>query len=161
MPTFDVVSELNHHEVDNALQQSSREVGNRFDFRGTDTTIELTDEGVVIRSNSEGRIDAAYKVLEEKMIRRKVPLKHLDAQKAQPAGGSTWRQLVKLKEGVSTEKAKEIVKLLKGTKMKIQASIQGASVRVSGKKRDDLQQAIAFLKEQELDVPLSYTNFRD
>lgn len=163
MPSFDVVSKLDQHEVDNAVQQAQKEVGTRFDFRDTGTEIDKTDEGVVIKANSEGRVDAALKVLEEKIVRRKVSLKALDPQKVQPAGGQTHRQLVKLREGISTEKAKEIVKLLKSSKLKVQPSIQGDTVRVTAKKRDDLQQAIALLreKEEELDLPLQYNNFRD
>ncbi|MFA9409916.1 MAG: YajQ family cyclic di-GMP-binding protein [Deltaproteobacteria bacterium] len=161
MPSFDVVSKLDQHEVDNARNQASKEIAQRYDFKGTESTIEQTDEGIVIRSNSEGRLDAARDVLESKMVRRQVSLKSLDAQQAQQAGGQMWRQLIKLKEGVSKEKAKEIVKAIKDSKLKVQASIQGDAVRVSGKKRDDLQETIAFLKEQDFDLPLQYVNFRD
>ena len=161
MPSFDVVCKLDMQEVRNAVDQASREVGQRFDFKGTDTTFDLNEEGIVIRSNSEGRLDAARDVLENKMIKRKVSLKSLDAQKPQPAGGNTHRQLIKLVEGISKEKAKEIVKTIKDLKMKVQASIQGDTVRVTGKKRDDLQSAIAELKEQDFGLALSYTNFRD
>ncbi len=161
MPSFDVVSKLDRHEVDNAVHQAQKEVAQRFDFRDTSTEIEQSEEGISIRSSSEGRVDAARDVLEQKLVRRAVSLKSLDRQKVQPAGGSTYRQLIKLKEGVDTDKAKEIVKRIKGTKIKVQASIQGDLVRVSGKKRDDLQEAIAFLKGQDLDLPLQYVNFRD
>lgn len=161
MPSFDVVSKLDHHEVDNAVQQARKEVSTRFDFRDTGTEIDRTDEGIVIKGDSEGRVDAARKVLEEKLIRRKVSLKSLDPQKPQPAGGQTYRQVVKLKEGVETEKAKEIVKLLKSSKLKIQAAIQGDLVRVTGKKRDDLQEAMSLLRDEDLDLPLQFTNFRD
>lgn len=161
MPSFDVVSQLDQHEVDNACNQAKKEIAQRYDFKGTDSSIERTDEGIVIRSNSEGRIDAARDVLESKMVRRQVSLKSLDAQSAQQAGGSMWRQLIKLKEGISKEKAKEVVKAVKDSKIKVQASIQGDSVRVSGKKRDDLQETITFLKEKDFDLPLQFTNFRD
>jgi len=161
MPSFDVVSKLDQHEIDNAANQASKEIGQRFDFKGTDTTIEQTEEGIVIRSNSEGRLDAARDVLESKMVRRQVSLKSLDAQEPQPAGGKMWRQVIKLKEGVSKEKAKDIVKSIKDSKLKVQASIQGDAVRVSGKKRDDLQATIAMLKEQDFDLPLQFVNFRD
>jgi uncharacterized protein YajQ (UPF0234 family) len=161
MPSFDVVSQIDQHEVDNACNQARKEIAQRYDFKGTESSIEQTDEGIVIRSNSEGRIDAALDVLESKMARRQVSLKSLDAQPAQQAGGSMWRQLIKLKEGVSKEKAKEIVKAIKDGKIKVQAAIQGDSVRVSGKKRDDLQDTIAFLKEKDFDLPLQFTNFRD
>ena len=161
MPSFDVVSKVDSHEVDNARNQASKEIAQRYDFKGTETTVEQTDEGIVIRSNSEGRLDAARDVLETKMVRRQVSLKSLDPQQPQQAGGNTWRQLIKLKEGVSKEKAKEIVKAVKDSKLKVQASIQGDAVRVSGKKRDDLQQAIAMLKEKDFDLPLQFVNFRD
>jgi uncharacterized protein YajQ (UPF0234 family) len=161
MPSFDVVSKLDKHEVDNALNQASKEIGQRYDFKGTDTTIEETEEGIVIRSNSEGRLDAARDVLESKLVRRQVSLKSLEPQTPQQAGGQMWRQLIKLKEGVSKEKAKDIVKAIKDSKLKVQASIQGDLVRVSGKKRDELQATIAYLKEQDFDLPLQYLNFRD
>ena len=161
MPSFDVVSKVDSHEVDNARNQASKEIAQRYDFKGTDTSVEQTDEGIVIRSNSEGRLDAARDVLETKMVRRKVSLKSLDPQQPQQAGGNTWRQLIKLKEGVSKEKAKEIVKAVKDSKLKVQASIQGDAVRVSGKKRDDLQSTISMLKEEDFDLPLQFVNFRD
>ncbi|KPK17019.1 MAG: hypothetical protein AMJ62_03135 [Myxococcales bacterium SG8_38] len=161
MPSFDVVSKLDQHEVDNAINQAGKEIAQRYDFKGTETTIEQTEEGIVIRANSEGRLDAARDVLETKMVRRQVSLKSLDPQQPQPAGGKMWRQLIKLKEGVSKEKAKDIVKAIKDSKLKVQASVQGDTVRVSGKKRDDLQATIAFLKEQDFDLPLQFVNFRD
>ncbi len=161
MPSFDVVSQIDQHEVDNACNQARKEITQRYDFKGTESSIEKSDDGIVIRSNSEGRIDAARDVLESKMVRRQVSLKSLDAQPAQQAGGSMWRQLIKLKEGVSKEKAKEIAKAIKDSKIKVQAAIQGDSVRVSGKKRDELQATIAFLKEKDFDLPLQFTNFRD
>ncbi|MGD8608301.1 MAG: YajQ family cyclic di-GMP-binding protein [Myxococcales bacterium] len=161
MPSFDVVSKLDQHEVDNATNQASKEIAQRFDFKGTETTIEQSEEGIVIRANSEGRIDAARDVLETKMVRRQVSLKSLDPQQPQPAGGKMWRQVIKLKEGVSKEKAKDIVKAIKDSKLKVQASIQGDAVRVSGKKRDDLQAAIAMVKEKDFDLPLQFVNFRD
>ncbi len=161
MPSFDVVSQIDQHEVDNACNQARKEIAQRYDFKGTESSIEKTDEGIVIRSNSEGRIDAARDVLESKMVRRQVSLKSLDAQPPQQAGGSMWRQLIKLKEGVSKEKANEIVKAIKYSKIKVQAAIQGDSVRVSGKKRDDLQATIALLKEKDFELPLQFKNFRD
>lgn len=161
MPSFDIVSEIDKHELDNAIQQTRREIETRFDFKGTDASIEETEEGIVLRANSEGRVDGIYSVLEDKILRRKLSLKILDKQKVQPAGGQMYRQLVKLREGIATEKAKEIVKILKDSKMKVQASVQGEAVRVTGKKRDDLQAAIALLKEKDLELPLQYKNFRD
>ncbi len=161
MPSFDVVSKIDHHELTNALDQAKREVASRFDFKGTDTSIEKTDEGIVIKANSEGRVDAARLVLEDKIVKRKISLKVLDPQKVQSAGGMTYRQLLKLKDGVSQEKAKEIVKVIKDSKSKVQAAIQGDLVRVTGKKRDELQEVIALLKSKDLDLPLQFVNFRD
>lgn len=161
MPSFDVVSKLEHHEVDNALDQARREVSQRFDFKGTDTDLEKTEEGIVIRSNSEGRCTAAYDVLTDKIVKRKISLKALDAGDPKPAGGSTYRMVVKLKEGIDQDTARKIVKLLKDSKTKAQASIQGDVVRVSHKKRDALQEAIALLKQEEMDLPLQFQNFRD
>ena len=159
--SFDITTGVDLQEVDNAINQASKEIAQRFDFKGTNTSIELNDDGIVLRSSSEGRIDGARDVLEQKLVKRKVSLKSLDPKKVQPAGGSTYRQLIELKEGISTEKAKEIVKALKDSKLKVHPSIQRDSVRVSGKKKVDLQECIAFLREQDFDLPLVYTNFRD
>jgi hypothetical protein len=161
MPSFDVVSKLEMHEVDNALQQAKKEVGQRYDFRGTNTEIDKSDEGITIRADAEGRVEAALDVLKDKLVKRKVSLLALEPQTIQPAAGKGYRQLVKLKEGVEKDKAKEIVKLIKDSKMKVQASIQGDAVRVTGKKRDDLQAAIALLKGADIGLPLQYENFRD
>ncbi|MBW2464256.1 MAG: YajQ family cyclic di-GMP-binding protein [Deltaproteobacteria bacterium] len=161
MPSFDVVSKLEMHEVENAVQQAKKEVQQRYDFRGAKADIEKNQDGIVITANAEGRVDAAYTVLQEKLVRRKVSLKSLDAQANEAAGGGTYRLLVKLKEGVEKDKAKEIVKFIKDSKLKVQASIQGDTVRVTGKKRDDLQQTIAALKASDIDLPMQYINFRD
>ena len=161
MASFDVVSKVAMHEVDNALQQAQKEVGTRFDFRDTHTTIERTDEGIMLRANSEGRVEAAYGVLQEKLVRRKVSLKALDPQKMEPAAGGTYRQLVKLSQGINKDKAKYVVKFLKDTKLKVQAAIQGDTVRVTGKKRDDLQECIAALRGHDFGIELQYENFRD
>lgn len=161
MPSFDVVSKLERHEVENAVAQASKEVAQRYDFKDTGTTIEETEDGIVLRSNAEARLEAALGVLEEKMVKRKVSLKSLDPEDPKPAGGQTFRQLVKLKEGVDIDRAKQIVKAIKDSKVKVQAAIQGDLVRVSGKKRDDLQQAIALLRGQDFGLPLQFINFRE
>lgn len=160
MPSFDVVSKLDHHEVDNALDQAKREVAQRFDFKDTQTEIEKTADGIVLRSSTEDRLAAALKVLEDKMVKRKVSLRSLDAQSAVQSGQS-WRQLVKLKEGVDTDHARQIVKAIKDSKLKVQGAIQADLVRISGKKRDDLQEAIALLRSQDYGLPLQFVNFRD
>jgi cyclic-di-GMP-binding protein len=161
MPSFDVVSKVEMHEVDNAIQQAQKEVGTRYDFRDTKTTIERTEEGIMLRSSSEGRVEAALTVLQEKMVKRKVSLKTLDAQKIEPAGGQTYRQLIKLNQGINKDKAKDVVKFLKDTKVKVQAAIQGDAVRVSGKKRDDLQECIQALRSHDFGIELQYENFRE
>ena len=161
MPSFDVVCKLDMHEISNAVDQASREIGQRYDFRGTNATIEKTAEGIVIVANAESRLSAALEVLHSKLAKRDVSLKSLDAGAPKPAGGSTWRQVITLKEGVDQENAKRIVKLLKDSKLKVQASIQGDLVRVSHKNRDLLQQAIALLKAEDYPLPLQYQNFRD
>lgn len=160
MPSFDVVSKLDHHEVDNALDQAKREVSQRFDFKDTATEIEKNADGIVLRSSTEDRLAAALKVLEDKMVKRKVSLKSLDVGEAAQSG-QTWRQLVKLKEGVDIDRARAIVKAIKDSKIKVQAAIQGDLVRVSGKKRDELQETIALLRGQDHGLPLQFINFRE
>jgi len=163
MPSFDVVSEIDFHEVDNAINQASKEVGQRYDFRGSETSIERKPEGIALRSDSEYRVNAAYEILQGKMARRGVALLSLSPGATQAGGGSTYHKLIELQEGISTEKAKKVVKIIKASKMKAQASIQGDSVRVSGKKRDILQEVIQMLRkhEDELELPLQFNNFRD
>jgi hypothetical protein len=162
MPSFDVVSKLDWAEFGNALLQAQKEIGQRFDFRNTQTSIEKNEEGVVILANAVDRAKAALEVFEEKLIKRKVSLKHLDRQEPGKGPKGSIRLLVKLKEGIETEKAKEIVKLVKDSKLKVQASIQEDTVRVSGKKRDDLQEVMRLLRIAEsLELDLQFTNFRD
>lgn len=161
MPSFDVVSKVAWAEVTNALDQASREVAQRFDFKDTETSLEKTEEGIVVRANSEERARAAVGVLQEKLIRRKVSLKHTEVGDPTPGPKGSARILVKIKEGIEQEKAKQILKLLKDKKLKVQASIQGDTVRVSGKKKDDLQEVIALLRGQDLGIELQYVNFRD
>jgi cyclic-di-GMP-binding protein len=162
MPSFDVVSKVDWAEFGNALLQAQKEIGQRFDFRNTETSLEKNEEGIVILANAIDRAKAALVVLEEKLIKRKVSLKHLDRQDPGKGPKGTVRLLIKLKEGIETEKAKEIVKLVKESKLKVQASIHEDSVRVTGKKRDDLQEAMRLLRATEsLDLDLQFKNFRD
>lgn len=162
MPSFDVVSKVALHEVDNAVQQAAKEIGTRYDFRGTDTKVEhRKGEGIILISDSPSHVDAARGVLHDKLTRRNVPLKSLDAQRVEPAGGKNHRQLIKLQQGIGQDKAKLVVKFLKDTKLKVQTAIQGESLRVTGKSRDDLQAAIAQLKTEDFGVPLQFENFRD
>ena len=161
MSSFDVVSKVQLHEVDNAVQQAAKEIATRYDFRDTGSEIERTEEGIVLRSKSEGRIDAALAVLQEKLVRRKVSLRAIDAQKVETAGGSAFRQLIKLNQGLSMEKAKEVVKFLKTSGLKVQGAIQADQVRVTGAKKDVLQQAIAAMRNHDFGVELQFENYRD
>lgn len=162
MPSFDVVSELNMSEVENAFNQARKELVQRFDFKGTSTDVERDkDLNFVVKANSEGRAEAALGVLMEKLAKRGVPLEGLDPQKVEPASGGHVRQLVKLKRGLKQEDAKKIVALLKSSGLKVQGAIQGEAVRVTGKQRDDLQSAMQAIKGAKLGVPLLFQNFRD
>ncbi len=162
MPSFDVVSKVDWSEFTNALTQAQREVAQRFDFRGTDTTIERNEKGVVIAAATEDRARAALVVLEEKLVRRKVSLKYLDPKKPEKGPKGTARLAVDVKEGIAQEKAKEILRLIKDSKIKVQASIHEDSVRVSGKKKDELQAVIQLLRAAtSLELELQFINFRD
>jgi len=161
MPSFDIVSKVQWNEVDNALHQAHKELAQRFDFKDTGTELEKTDAGITIRSSSEDRADAALTVLQEKLIKRKVSLKFFDIEdpKKTAKGGSSI--LVKVKEGIESEPARKIVSGIKDAKLKVQAAIQEAQVRVTGKNRDDLQKAIQLVRGLDLGIELSFVNFRD
>ena len=162
MPTFDVVSEVDLQEVRNAVDQASREVGTRFDFKGTDSTIELSEKTIELHTASEERLRALTQVLEEKLVKRKVSLKVLGYGKLEEASKGTVRQTVTLNVGISDEKAREIGKFVKGLGLKgVSHQVQGDQLRVQGKKRDDLQTAIGKLKDNDFGIPLQFTNFRD
>ncbi|MCU1456733.1 MAG: hypothetical protein JWL73_825 [Actinomycetia bacterium] len=162
MPSFDVVSELDRQEVRNAVDQASREIANRFDFKNTDSSIELGDNDMKLESDTDIRLKALVQVLEEKLVKRQISLKALDFGKVEEASRGRARQVVKLQEGITTEKAKEIGKFLKDLGLKgVQHQIQGDQLRVTGKKRDDLQSAITAIKEHDFELPLQFTNFRD
>ncbi|MXW62806.1 MAG: YajQ family cyclic di-GMP-binding protein [Acidimicrobiaceae bacterium] len=162
MPTFDVVSELDGQEVRNAVDQASREVSQRYDFKNTGSSVQLGDNVIEMASSSEDRLAALRQVLEEKLVRRKVSLRALDYGNVEPASGGTVRQTARLQAGISQDKAKEINKFIKGLGLKgIQSSARGEELRVQGKKRDDLQKVIAALKETDLKIPLQFINFRD
>jgi len=161
MPSFDVVSKVTMNEVDNALNQANKELGQRFDFRGSNTTIKLVEAVVTVESADEFKVKAAVDVLREKLAKRKVPLEALDPGKIEPAASGRARQEIKILSGIETDVAKKIVKHIKDAKLKVQAAIQGDSVRVSGKNRDDLQDTIAKLKAADFGQPLQFENFRD
>ncbi len=162
MPSFDVVSELDMQEVRNAVDQTAREISQRFDFKGTDSSVELKEKTIEIHTESEPRLSALTQVLEEKMVKRQVSLKALDFGAIEEATKGTVRQTVTLRVGITDDKAREVGKFIKGLGLKgIQHQIQGDQLRVNGKKRDDLQGVIAALKEKDFDLPLQFTNFRD
>ncbi|MBI4519093.1 MAG: YajQ family cyclic di-GMP-binding protein [Deltaproteobacteria bacterium] len=161
MPSFDIVSQVNRQEIDNALNQARKEIGQRYDFKDSQTTIELEEDEIRINSTDDFKVKAAAEVLREKLARRQVPLKALVDGAIEPAGGGRAKQVIKVQEGVSTEKARDIVKRVKDAKLKVQAQIQADQVRVTGKKRDDLQAVMALLKQHDFGLPLQFVNFRE
>jgi uncharacterized protein YajQ (UPF0234 family) len=162
MPSFDIVSELNLMEVENAFNQARKELAQRFDFKGTSTDLERQQDGsILLKANSEGRAEAAYGVLLEKLAKRGVPLEGLDPQKVEPASGGHVRQLVKLKKGIKQEDAKKLVALVKESGLKVQAAIQGDAVRITGKKKDDLQAVMQTVRGAGLGFPIQFQNFRE
>jgi len=162
MPSFDVVSQLNLQEVDNALNQARKEIIQRYDFKDTGTVIDWDKkEKISIESTDEFKVNAVDDVLREKLARRQVALKAIDFGKIEPGPNGRAKQEIKLKQGIDSEKAREIVKHVKDAKLKVQAQIMGDQVRVSGKKRDDLQSAIQTIRGRDFDLPLQFINFRD
>jgi cyclic-di-GMP-binding protein len=158
--SFDVVSSVDLQEVKNAISQAMKEITTRFDLKGTNSDVALTGEEIVVSSSDEFKLKAVRDVLEERLVKRSVPLKALTYGSIEKALGGTTRQKVALQKGIPSEKAREIVKLIKGTKLKVQASIQGDQVRVSGKNRDDLQAVIRTLKATDLGIDMQFTNYR-
>ncbi len=162
MPTFDVVSEVDMQEVRNAIDQAHREVSTRFDFKETGSTVSLGESEIQLHSNTEERLKAVGQVLEEKLVRRKVSLKALDYGRVEEAAKGTVRQAVAIQAGISTDNAKTINRFIKDLKLKgVSSQTQGDQVRVSGKKRDDLQAVIAALRDEDFGIPLQFQNFRD
>ncbi len=161
MPSFDVVSKVEWHEVDNAVDQASREVGQRFDFRGTETTIERVDKELKLQSSTEDRARAALGVLTEKLARRKVSLKFMDVKDPVPTPKGGARIVIAVKEGIDEASARKILALVKAEKLKVQVAIQGDQLRVTGKSRDELQATMRRIRDEELDVVVGFTNFRD
>ena len=161
MGFFDAVCRVDLQEVDNAIQQTLREVGQRFDFRNTPTEVRREDHTLHLRSADEFKLRALNELLQEKLARRQVPLRALQAGPIEPGPAGSAKQQIVLQQGIPVENAREIVKLVKETKLKVQVAIQGDQVRVTGKKRDDLQAVIRLLREQDLGIALQFTNFRD
>jgi cyclic-di-GMP-binding protein len=161
MPSFDVVSELDWSEVQNALAQAQKELAQRFDFKGTGASVEKTEQGIIVRANEDHRLEAAWDVLKEKLIRRKVSLKHFEAEDPEPGPKMTRKMRITIKEGIDKDQARRLVQEIKQSKLKVQAAIQADCLRVTGKNRDDLQETIRRLKELEIDLELQFKNFRD
>ena len=161
MPSLDIVSRTEIPEVDNAIQGAMREIGTRYDFKDSSSSIERNDATLLIRADDEFKLKQVQELLRGYMAKRKVDVGAFDFQKPEKAFGDSLRQTIIIKQGVERELAQIIVKSIKGMKAKMQVAIQGDELRVSGKKRDDLQAAIALLKESKIDQPLQYVNFRD
>jgi cyclic-di-GMP-binding protein len=160
MPSFDVVSEIDAHELSNAVDQANREVETRFDFKGSGAKYELEDFVVKLSATSDFQLKQMIDILIQKVARRGIDVNAISPETPELALNSA-KQRVTMRHGIDTDTARKLVKLVKGSKIKVQAAIQGDQVRVSGKKRDDLQQVIRLLKEEKLDLPLQFTNFRD
>ena len=161
MPSFDVISKINHQEFDNALANCLREIGNRFDFKGLNISIERKDKNVTTLATDELKLKQVNELLETHLVRRKVDPRVLSIKNSEGASGGTIRQVSDLKEGISQEDAKKIIADIKKLKLKIQIKIQGEELRVDGKKRDDLQEAIAAIKAIDIGQPIDFVNFRD
>jgi hypothetical protein len=160
MPSFDVVSEIDQHELTNAIDQANREISNRFDFKGTNSKVEMVDNSLTVVSSSEFQVKQIHEILETKVAKRGIDTRCLDYGDILENNNEA-RQIVNIKKGVDKELARKIVKMIKTSKLKTQAAIQGDQVRITGKKRDDLQETIAELKNAKFDIPLQYINFRD
>ncbi len=160
MPSFDVVSEIDMHELSNALDQVNREVSTRYDFKGSDASVEHQDSNIKLEAANEFQLDQMRDILHLKIAKRGIDVAVLDAGKVE-SSNQRARQTLILKQGVDTVTAKKLVKLIKDSKIKVQASIQGEQVRVTGKKRDDLQSTMQMLRESDIELPLQYNNFRD
>ena len=161
MPSFDTVCEPNLVEVKNAVENTAKEIGTRFDFKGTSAGIEIKDKEITLLGDAEFQLQQVEDILRNKMTKRNVDVRFLDMGKVEKIGGDKVKQVVKVRNGIESELAKKIQKLVKESKPKLQASIQGDSVRVTGAKRDDLQAAMALIRKDITDVPLSFDNFRD
>jgi uncharacterized protein YajQ (UPF0234 family) len=161
MPSFDIVSEINKVELKNAVDQANKEISNRFDFKGSDARVEQSDLELTLYADGDFKLKQVADVFMSKCAKRGVDVRSFETKDIEKIGGTKVKQAIKVKEGIEQEKAKQIVKLIKDAKMKVQASIQGAAVRVSGAKKDDLQAAIQLVRKSVADIPLQFQNFRD
>lgn len=161
MPSFDIVSEVNQVELKNAIDQTNKEISNRFDFKGSDARVELADKALTVFADDDFKIAQVHDVLIAKMAKRNVDVRSLQRAKSEKIGGDKMKQVITVKVGVDQELGKKIQKMVKDSKLKVQASIQGDVVRISGAKRDDLQLVITMMKKNVTDYPLQFANFRD
>ena len=161
MPSFDTVCEADAVEVKNAVENTAKEIGTRFDFKGTSAAIELKDKDITLIGDSDFQLQQIDDILRNKLAKRNVDVRFLDKGDVQKIGGDKVKQVVKVREGIASEDAKKIQRLIKDSKLKVQAAIQGESVRVTGAKRDDLQAAMALIRKDMTDLPLTFDNFRD
>ncbi len=158
--SFDIVSKTDYAEVSNAINQTKKEISQRFDFKGSKALVDIFNNDLILSAEDETKLRNMNDILQSKLVKRGVSLKALDYQKVEPSAGGTVRQVVKIQQGIPTEKAKEIVKFIKDTKLKVQASIQGETVRISGKDRDTLQDVIAKLKARDFGIDMMFDNYR-
>ena len=161
MPSFDTVCDPDMVEVKNAVENAAKEIGTRFDFKGTSAAVELKDKEITLFGDADFQLQQVEDILRNKLTKRNVDVRFLDVGKAEKIGGDKVKQIVKVRNGISSEDGKKIQQLIKGSKLKLQAAIQGDSVRITGAKRDDLQAAIALIKTEMKELPLSFDNFRD
>ena len=161
MPSFDTVCEPDMVEVKNAVENAAKEIGTRFDFKGTSAAIELKDKEITLLGDAEFQLQQVEEILRNKLTKRNVDVRFLDKGPVAKVGGDKVKQVIKVKNGIATEDGKKIQKHIKESKLKVQASIQGDAVRITGAKRDDLQAAMALLRKEMIDLPLSFDNFRD
>jgi cyclic-di-GMP-binding protein len=161
MPSFDTTLEADMVEVKNAVEQTLKEIGTRFDFKGTSATLELKDKDITLTGDSDFQLQQIDDILRNKLTKRKVDVRFLDAGKVEKIGGDKVKQVLKVRNGISTEDGKKIQQAIKASKMKVQAAIQDGKVRVTGAKRDDLQAAMALIRKEMSELPLGYDNFRD
>lgn len=160
MPSFDVVCELNLHELANAVDQSNREIATRFDFKGVEATFNLKDSTVTLKAENEFQLNQMLDIFKKKLTKRQIDLSHMKVEEVKTSGNTAEQQVI-MQKGINVDIGKKIVKFLKESKLKVQGSIQGEQVRVSGNKKDDLQSAIAVLRRENFELPLQFTNFRD
>lgn len=160
MPSFDVVCELNLHELANAVDQSNREIATRFDFKGVEATFNLKDSTVTLKAENEFQLNQMLDIFKKKLTKRQIDLSHMKVEEVKTSGNTAEQQVI-MQKGINVDIGKKIVKFLKESKLKVQGSIQGEQVRVSGNKKDDLQSAIAVLRQENFELPLQFTNFRD